>query len=259
LGAKQWQQPLTIGKWAEECFEWARQASDESVREQYASLGRVWLDCVARADSVRRNHVVRSSTGETRLTRAAVGEGVEYSPLALRSNEIWREIETSTGETLFVQCGCLTITGHPNKSMVHGVNKFFDNMVSSAERYGSSRMHGHYPKRPAMVAPGYRPAIRDRHVRTLVRFEVCYPQPSAKWQDAACGGELVAVVRRITGSRTYSVCAKGSLPNHHAARVSPLLRNRSRRLLLGHARVAMRPIRWGCYLLLRTLLAIDAR
>jgi hypothetical protein len=37
-------------KWAEECFEWARQASDGSVREQYASLGRVWLDCAARAE-----------------------------------------------------------------------------------------------------------------------------------------------------------------------------------------------------------------
>ena len=69
------------------------------------------------------------------MTRVAVGEGVEYSPLALRSNEIWREIETTTGQTLFVQCGCLTITGRPNKSMVHGVNKFFDNMVASARRY----------------------------------------------------------------------------------------------------------------------------
>jgi hypothetical protein len=37
-------------KWAEECFEWARQASDESVREQYASLGRVWLDYAALAE-----------------------------------------------------------------------------------------------------------------------------------------------------------------------------------------------------------------
>ena len=37
-------------KWAEECFEWARQASDESVREQYASLGRVWLDYAARVE-----------------------------------------------------------------------------------------------------------------------------------------------------------------------------------------------------------------
>src|SRR6516165_5775057 len=116
--------------------------------------------------------------------------------------------------------------------------------------YGSSRMHGHYPS-PAMVAPGCRPAIRNSHLHTLVRVKVCYPQQSAKWQYAACGGELVAVVRRTTGSRTYSVCAKGSLPDHHAPPVSPLLRNRSRRLLLGHARVAMRPIRWGC-LLLRT-------
>ena len=37
-------------KWAEECFEWARQASDESVSEQYASLGRVWLEYAARAE-----------------------------------------------------------------------------------------------------------------------------------------------------------------------------------------------------------------
>src|SRR6516164_9061883 len=86
-------------------------------------------------DRYKPPHEFGSSTGETRLTRAAVGEGVEYSPLALRSNEIWREIEATTGQTLFVQCGCLTITGHPNKSMVHGVNKFFDNIVASAERY----------------------------------------------------------------------------------------------------------------------------
>jgi hypothetical protein len=37
-------------KWAEECFEWARGAPDESVREQYASLGRVWLERAARAE-----------------------------------------------------------------------------------------------------------------------------------------------------------------------------------------------------------------
>ena len=37
-------------KWAEECFEWARQASDESVREQYAQIGQVWLEQAARAE-----------------------------------------------------------------------------------------------------------------------------------------------------------------------------------------------------------------
>ena len=86
-------------------------------------------------DRYKPPHEFGSFTGETRLTRAAIDEGVEYSPLALRSNEIWREIEATTGETLFVQCGCLTITGRPNKSMVRGVSKFFDNMEASAERY----------------------------------------------------------------------------------------------------------------------------
>jgi hypothetical protein len=37
-------------KLAEECFEWAREASDESVREQYTSLGQVWLECAARVE-----------------------------------------------------------------------------------------------------------------------------------------------------------------------------------------------------------------
>jgi len=37
-------------KWAEECFEWARAASDDSVREQYANLGRVWLERAALAE-----------------------------------------------------------------------------------------------------------------------------------------------------------------------------------------------------------------
>ena len=46
-------------KWAEECFEWAREASDKSVREQYASLGRVWLECAARAE--RRSGTITAS------------------------------------------------------------------------------------------------------------------------------------------------------------------------------------------------------
>jgi hypothetical protein len=37
-------------KWAQECFDWARAASDDSVREQYASLGRVWLERAAQAE-----------------------------------------------------------------------------------------------------------------------------------------------------------------------------------------------------------------
>ena len=37
-------------KWAEECFEWARAASDDCVREQYAKIGHVWLEQAALAE-----------------------------------------------------------------------------------------------------------------------------------------------------------------------------------------------------------------
>jgi hypothetical protein len=37
-------------KWAEECFAWARAATDDIVREQYSSLGRVWLERAAQAE-----------------------------------------------------------------------------------------------------------------------------------------------------------------------------------------------------------------
>jgi hypothetical protein len=36
--------------WAEECFVWARTAQDERVREQYANLGQIWLECAVRAE-----------------------------------------------------------------------------------------------------------------------------------------------------------------------------------------------------------------
>jgi len=37
-------------KLAEECFEWAREARDEGVREHYAKLGQIWLDSAVRAE-----------------------------------------------------------------------------------------------------------------------------------------------------------------------------------------------------------------
>jgi hypothetical protein len=51
-------------KWAEECFEWARDASDERVREQYASLGRVWLERAARAELLSVTSPPEAETGQ---------------------------------------------------------------------------------------------------------------------------------------------------------------------------------------------------
>ena len=39
-------------KWAEECFEWARQASDESVRDQYEKMGQHWVELAARTEAL---------------------------------------------------------------------------------------------------------------------------------------------------------------------------------------------------------------
>lgn len=50
-----------------------------------------------------------STHGETRITRQAVGEGEVYVPFVLRANEIWKELEAETGESLLVQNGCLIV------------------------------------------------------------------------------------------------------------------------------------------------------
>lgn len=54
-------------------------------------------------------HDQGSTHGETRITRQAIGEGEVYVPLALRSNEIWKELEAETGEQLLTQNGCLIV------------------------------------------------------------------------------------------------------------------------------------------------------
>ena len=55
-------------------------------------------------------HDQGSSHGETRITRQAIGEGPEFVPLVLRSNQIWEELETSTGRTLMTRNGCLVLS-----------------------------------------------------------------------------------------------------------------------------------------------------
>jgi sarcosine oxidase len=80
-------------------------------------------------------HAQGSSHGETRITRLAIGEGPHYSPLALRSHEIWREIETSTGEDLLTVTGGLIISGAARTAKLH-VDDFFANTLAAAKRFG---------------------------------------------------------------------------------------------------------------------------
>jgi len=76
-----------------------------------------------------------STHGETRVTRLAIGEGEQYTPLALRSHELWRELERETGSTLLTSNGCLIISSRGKASVMH-VENFFANTLAAARRYG---------------------------------------------------------------------------------------------------------------------------
>jgi sarcosine oxidase len=78
-------------------------------------------------------HVFGSTHGDTRITRQAIGEGLEYVPLVLRSNEIWREIEQETRQALLTITGGLIMTSREN-AIHHGSN-FFEQTVAAARQY----------------------------------------------------------------------------------------------------------------------------
>ncbi len=80
-------------------------------------------------------HAFGSSHGDTRITREAIGEGAQYTPLALRSHAIWRDIEAKAGEQLFVACGLLIISGPARQATTH-VPHFFENTLDAARRFG---------------------------------------------------------------------------------------------------------------------------
>jgi len=79
-------------------------------------------------------HVEGSSHGDTRITRLAIGEGAQYTPLALRAHEIWRELERETGDSLLTTNGALIISSAAKTSVTH-VATFFTNTLAAAERF----------------------------------------------------------------------------------------------------------------------------
>jgi sarcosine oxidase len=80
-------------------------------------------------------HDKGSTHGGTRITRLAIGEGAQYTPLVMRSHEIWRDIERQTGAELLTQCGGLFISSPKKVARTH-VEGFFEKTVTAAERYG---------------------------------------------------------------------------------------------------------------------------
>ncbi|MFC4171043.1 N-methyl-L-tryptophan oxidase [Microvirga sp. GCM10011540] len=77
-----------------------------------------------------------STHGETRITRQAIGEGEVYVPLALRSHEIWRELEAETGERLLTQNGCLIIGSEALRAEGSVRVDFLARTLRAAQQYG---------------------------------------------------------------------------------------------------------------------------
>lgn len=79
-------------------------------------------------------HIYGSSHGETRITRCAIGEAPHYSPLALRSHEIWRDIEAESGASLLTITGGLVLSSPSRTARLH-VDDFFANTLAAARRF----------------------------------------------------------------------------------------------------------------------------
>jgi sarcosine oxidase len=82
-------------------------------------------------------HELGSSHGETRITRQAIGEGMEFVPLVLRSNVLWRALEAATGQELLVQNGGLILLDAADQADSQGAGTaFYRQTVDCAKRFG---------------------------------------------------------------------------------------------------------------------------
>jgi sarcosine oxidase len=81
-------------------------------------------------------HDQGSSHGESRITRQGIGEGEEYVPFALRSHEIWRELEADTGAALLFPVGGLLLARESGSARHHGQGDFVARSIAAARRFG---------------------------------------------------------------------------------------------------------------------------
>lgn len=81
-------------------------------------------------------HEHGSSHGDTRITRQAIGEGREFVPLALRSNQIWEELEAATGLSLLTRCGGLVLASPNMPGRHHGSTSFLQDTIDVAREFG---------------------------------------------------------------------------------------------------------------------------
>ena len=81
-------------------------------------------------------HDQGSSHGETRITRQAIGEGREFVPLVVRSNQIWDELEATSGRSLMTRNGGLILASPNIEGKHHGSSSFLMETIDAARAFG---------------------------------------------------------------------------------------------------------------------------
>ena len=110
-----------------------------------------------------------STHGDTRITRLAIGEGAQYTPLAMRSHQIWRELEHETGSTLLVAHGGLVLSSNARTSQCH-TDDFFANTVNAI-------------RRAAIIRPVPRLALARRRTPRTHSSLWSLTRPKEDWED----------------------------------------------------------------------------
>lgn len=143
-------------------------------------------------------HEHGSSHGESRITRQAIGEGEEYVPFAIRSHEIWRELEAETGRSLLAPVGGL-ILGRRSDAAIHGRADFIGRTIAVAERF-----HIEHDVLAADDAMRRFPPFR------LTGDETCYYEPGAGFlRPELCVATQIERARALgAGVRTGEVVTR---------------------------------------------------
>lgn len=80
-------------------------------------------------------HTLGSTHGETRIVRAAIGEGAAYTPFAQRSFELWDQLGAEVDEQLVTRCGLLVLGGVlPHAT--HVPAGFLNTTIDAARSFG---------------------------------------------------------------------------------------------------------------------------
>jgi sarcosine oxidase len=161
-------------------------------------------------------HAQGSSHGESRITRQAIGEGLEYVPLALRSHELWRRMEAETGEVLMRTVGALMISAPAMGAVHHGKPDFLEQTIAAARTFGidhevlgAVEIRGRFPQfavrdhECAYFEPGAGILYPERCIAAQLRLAEQYGAVIRAGETVHAVEPSFAGVRVVTDAGTY--------------------------------------------------------